>query len=302
MTGTTIKTTLRFSCLISGLLASALAAAQVSLYTHHNDSARSGANLSETQLTTANVNASGFGKLFSYTVDADVYAQPLVVQGVAIAGKGTHNVLYIATNNNSVYAFDADNNQGANAQPLWQVNFNNAAAGVTPVPVADVQTRQNIRNPGPIGVMGTPVIDPATRTLYLVARSKENTSYVQRLHALDLSSGAEKFGGPQVIAASIAGSGYDNVGGMVHFNPKWQNQRAGLALANGTVYIPWGSHEDHDPYHGWVLGYDATTLAQVAAYCVTPEGAQAGIWQAGQPPSIDVRAASPPRRACRGAS
>jgi hypothetical protein len=238
---------------LQAALVSLPAHAQVGQSTHHNDAARSGANLSETQLSTANVNVDQFGKLFSYTVDADVYAQPLIVPGVAIPGKGTHTVLYVATNNNSVYAFDADSNQGANAQPLWQVNFNNAAAGVTPVPVADVQTRQNIRNPGPIGVMGTPVIDLASRTLYLVARTKESGAYVQRLHALDLSSGAEKMGGPKVITASVPGSGYDSVGGMVSFNPKWQNQRAGLALANGTVYIAWGSHEDTDPYHGWVM-------------------------------------------------
>jgi hypothetical protein len=283
----------RVRCLLSALLLnaallSAPALAQVGQLTHHNDAARSGANLSETQLTTANVNVGQFGKLFSYPVDADIYAQPLVVPGIAIPGKGTHTVLYVTTMNNSVYAFDADTNQGANAQPLWQVNFNNPAAGITPVPVADVQTGQNIRNPGPIGVMGTPVIDPASRTLYLVARTKENGTYVQRLHALDLSTGAEKLGGPKVITASVAGTGNDNVGGVVSFNPKWQNQRPGLALANGIVYIAWSSHEDTLPYHGWVMGYDAATLAQTGALNVSPDGAQGGIWQSGQPPAIDA--------------
>src|SRR6202521_5322038 len=254
-------------CLLGALplaaaLAGAVARGEVAQTTQHNDWARSGANLSETQLGTANVNPSQFGKLLSYTVDADVYAQPLVVPGVAIPGQGTRTVLYIASNNNSVYAFDADANPGANTQPLWQVNFNNPGAGVTPVPAGDVQSGQNIRNPGPIGGMGNPVIEPGGGTLYLVARTKENGSYVQRLHALDLGSGAEKLGGPKLIAASVAGSGYDSVRGMISFNAKQQNQRAALALANGSVYIAWASHEDRDPYHGWVMAYDAATLAQ----------------------------------------
>jgi Bacterial Ig-like domain (group 3) len=293
MTPTQHRLRALFRCLLGALvlnaaLLSAPALAQVGQSTHHNDAARTGANLSETQLSTANVNMSQFGKLFSYTVDADVYTQPLVVPGVAIPGKGTHTVLYVASNNNSVYAFDADSNQGANAQPLWQVNFNNPAAGVTPVPVADAQTQQNIRNPGPIGVMGTPVVDLGSRTLYLVARTKENAVYVQRLHALDLSTGAEKMGGPKVIQASVPGTGYDSVGGSVTFNPKRQNQRAGLALANGTVYIAWSSHEDIDPYHGWVMGYSAATLTQTGALCVSPDGSKSGIWQSGQPPAIDA--------------
>src|SRR5206468_7242495 len=137
-----------------------------------------------------------FGRLFSYAIDADIYAQPLVVPGVAIPGKGTHNVVYVVTQNDSVYAFDADSNAGTNAQPLWQVNFTNPAAGITPVPVADVgdPSSGNIRRPGPIGIMGTPVIDASSGTMYLVARTKENGAYLQRLHALDIASGAEKFG------------------------------------------------------------------------------------------------------------
>ena len=273
-----------------GTLACESAWSQVNVLTHRYDNARTGANLAETQLNTSNVNSGQFGKLFSYGVDADIYTQPLVVRGVNIVGKGTHNVVYVATNNNSVYAFDADNNQGPNDVPLWQVSFN--GPGVTPVPASDVNTLNSIRTPGPIGIMGTPVINQATGTMYLVARTKETTgstpSYVQRLHALDLTSGAEKFGGPVIINAAVPGTGYDNVAGLVTFNPRTQNQRAGLALANGNVYIAWASYGDGDPYHGWIMAYNATTLQQSGVFCVTPDGKQAGIWQSGQPLSIDA--------------
>jgi hypothetical protein len=198
-------------------------------------------------------------------------------------------VVFVATNNNSVYAFDADNNQGANSQPLWQVNFN--GPGVTPIPATDLHTNNNIRTPGPIGIMGTPVIDRATGTMYLVARTKEisggTTSYKQKLHALDITSGAERFGGPIVIQASVQGSGYDSVGGFVSFNPLNQNQRAGLALANGYVYIAWASYGDTDPYHGWLMAYSAATLQQMGVFCVTPNGGKGGIWLSGEPVTID---------------
>ncbi len=264
--------------------------AQGDVWTHRYDNARTGANLTETQLNTSNVNTTQFGRLFSYAVDADVYTQPLVINNVSIPGKGTHNVVYVATNNNSVYAFDADNNQGANAQPLWQVNFN--GPGVIPLPATDVGTDNSIRTPGPIGIMGTPVIDQMTGTLYLVARTQDTSgstvSYMQQLHALDITTGAEKFGGPVVIQASVSGSGYDNIGGIVTFNPLQENQRAGIALANGNVYIAWASYGDTDPYHGWVMAYSASTLQQVGVLCITPNGERGGIWQSGQPLSVDV--------------
>src|SRR5262249_17210346 len=246
--------------------------------------------LAETQLNTSSVNIAQFGRLFSYAVDADVYTQPLVMRNVSVPGKGTHNVVYVATNNNSVYAFDADSNQGANSQPLWQVNFN--GPGVTPIPAADVLLNNSIRNPGPIGIMGTPVIDQATGTMYLVARTKEtiggNTSYKQRLHAPNLTNCPEKFGGPVVIQTSIAGTGYDSVGGLISFNPMTENQRAGLALANGNVYVAWASYGDRDPYHGWLMAFNATTLQLVGAFCATPDGSPAGVWMSGQPLSIDA--------------
>ena len=277
-------------CLGLGILTCESAWPQVNVWTHRYDNARTGANLAETQLNTSDVNPAQFGKLFSYAVDADIYAQPLVIAGVDIQGKGVHDAVYVATNNNSVYAFDADNNQGANGQPLWHVNFN--GPGVTPIPASDTGAQGNIRTPGPIGIMGTPVIDQTTGTMYLVARTKETVgstvNYVQRLHALDITSGAEKFSGPVVIQASVAGTGYDNVGGSVTFNPLMENQRAGLTLANGNVYIAWASYGDTDPYHGWVMAYSASTLQQVGVLCVTPDGERGGIWQSGQPLSVDT--------------
>ena len=264
--------------------------AQPSVWTHRYDNARSGVNVGEVQLNTSNVNPGQFGKLFSYGVDADIYTQPLVIANVAVAGKGTHNVVFVATNNNSVYAFDADTNRSGNDLPLWHVNFN--GPGVTPIPATDVQTLNSIRTPGPIGIMGTPVIDQATGTLYVVARTKEtagaSVTYVQRLHALDIRSGAEKFGGPVMITAAVAGTGYDNAGGVVTFNARTANQRPGLALANGNVYIAWSSYGDGGFYHGWVMAYSASTLQQVGVFCITPDGSRAGIWQSGQPPSIDA--------------
>ena len=288
---------LRFLILVGlcvGLLTSSVASiTQVSVWTHHNDNARTGANLKETVLDTTTVDASAnrFGKLFSYPVDADIYTQPLVVPGVSIAGKGTHNVVYVATQNDSVFAFDADSNAGDNAQPLWHVDLTHQAPGVTAVPAEDVTepASGNIRKPGPIGIMGTPVIDLSSKTMYLVARTKESDGYKQHLHALDITSGQEKFGGPMLVQATVPGNGYDSVSGSVAFNPKTQNQRSGLALApNGNVYIAWGAHDDFDFYHGWVMSYNATTLHQTEVFCTTPDGRMTGIWQSGQPPSIDA--------------
>jgi hypothetical protein len=255
--------------------------AQLAVWTHHNDNLRTGANLSETLLNTGNVKVNQFGRLFSYAVDADIYTQPLYVPGVSIPGNGTHNVVYVATQNDSVYAFDADSNAGANAQPLWQVNFTNPGLGVTAVPVADVgdPASGNIRRPGPIGIMGTPVIDLGTGTMYLVARTKENGSYFQRLHALDIATGAEKFGGPVTIQATVSG---------VAFDPRVQNQRPGLALDHGVVYVAWSAHDDFGNYHGWVMGYQASTLQQTGVFNATPTGSQGGIWQSGQPPAFDA--------------
>jgi hypothetical protein len=258
----------------------ARAHAQVDMLTWHNDLAHTGQNLQETTLTPANVNVASFGKLFSVKVDGWVYGQPLYKSQVAIPGKGTHNVVYVVTEHDSIYAFDAD----ARGAPLWHVTF--LQAGVRTVSFRDIGTVDIIPE---IGITSTPVIDDATGTLYVVAKTKEGArAYVHRLHALDIATGDEKFGGPVVIEATVPGSGGGSDGTTLPFDPRKQNQRAGLTLANGIVYIGWSAHGTNGPYHGWLMGYDAQTLAQVAVFNSTPNGNSGGIWQAGSPPAIDA--------------
>jgi hypothetical protein len=268
------------------LLAVIAAAAQVNVVTYHNDNSRSGQNLHESILTATNVQQTTFGKLFTQPVDGQIYAEPLVLANLRITGKGTHTVVYVATENDSVYAFDGTNNAGNNANPLWHVNFTNPAQGVTTVPSSDYGT--SAISPQ-VGISGTPVIDPTNSTLYVVAATKENGAYVQRLHALDVTTGAEKFGGPVVIAATVKGNGSGSSGGKLSFDPFRSNQRPGLLLQNGAIFITWASHglEDQFTYHGWVIGYNETTLKQVGAYCVTANGDQGGIWQSGDGPAAD---------------
>jgi hypothetical protein len=253
--------------------------------TWHNDTARTGQNLQETRLSPNNVNSSKFGKVFSYPVDGQIFGQPLFVYSVAIAGKGTFNVVYVATENDSVYAFDAD---GVNSGPLWQDAFINPGKGITPIPCADTGSGTDCPFTSVIGVTGTPVIDPGTGTMYLVAATKENGKYVQRLHALDISNGAEKFGGPVVIKASVKGTGDGSKHGIVSFSALHENQRTGLLLQNGTVYMGWASFGDVSPFHGWVLGYNASTLARTAVFVATPNGSDGGVWQSGAAFSTDT--------------
>ena len=245
-------------------------------YTFHNDNLRTGQNNNETVLTPANVNPVQFGKLFSYSIDGYAFASPLYVAGVNIPSSGLHNVVYVATENDSVYAFDAD---GLSTTPLWHVSF--LKSGVTTVPCADIGECGDI--PIQIGITSTPVIDPTSGTIYVVATTKEGTSYPQRLHALDITTGAEKFGGPVVLTASVPGTGVDSSGGKETFNSLRENQRTGLLLSNGVIYFAFGSHGDQSPWHGWVLGYNATTLQQVLAFNDTPDGSfgGGGIWQSG---------------------
>src|SRR5580704_12103552 len=216
--------------------------------TWHNDTSRTGQILTETTLTPANVNSTQFGKKFSFSVDQQIYTQPLFVSNLTVAGKGKHNVVLVATENDSVYAFDA---AGSPKTPLWHVNFTNPSQGITAVPCGD---NGGCAISTVIGITGTPVIDPTSKTMYLVSFTKENGTYVQRLHALDITSGAEKFGGSVVIQASVPGTGDGSINGMVPFQPLRQNQRPGLLLLNGVVYITWASFGDIDPYHGWVMG------------------------------------------------
>ena len=243
-------------------------------FTYHNDNFRTGQNLNETVLTPGNVNQNQFGELFSYPLDGIAFASPLYVANVNIPAQGFHNVVYVATEHESVYAFDAD---GLSRTPLWMVSF--LKSGATPVPCADTGECGDI--PNEIGITGTPVIDQASATMYVVAKTKEGADYVQRLHALDITTGAEKFGGPVVLQASVSGSGDGVAGGSVAFDPLRENQRPGLLLYNGVVYIGFASHGDQHPWHGWVLGYNATSLRQTMAYNVSPDGYGGGIWQSG---------------------
>jgi hypothetical protein len=248
------------------------------------DTFRTGQNLSETTLTPANVNQAQFGKLSSYSIDGVSDASPLYVANVNIPGQGFHNVVYVETEHDSVYAFDAD---GLSSNPLWKVSFLNSTPSTTVTPITPSDTGDCCPPNMPIesGITGTPVIDPATGTLYAVAVTKEVsstvTNFVQRLHALDITTGAEKFGGPVVIQASVPGTGDGSSGGQVSFDALRENQRAALLLTNGIVYIAWASHADKPPYHGWVMGYNASTLQRVMVYNTTPNGSDGGIWQSG---------------------
>ncbi|MEO8727153.1 MAG: Ig-like domain-containing protein [Acidobacteriaceae bacterium] len=235
-------------------------AAGISYTTWKNDAGRTGLNSAETILNLSNVNSANFGQLFKTTVDGGVWAQPLYMAGLTV-NRVTHNVVFVETSNDSAYAIDADS--GA---PLWKVSF--LSNGVTPVDGRVVNSTM-----GQIGITGTPVIDGTTNTIYFVAETAENggTSYVHRLHALDVTSGQEKFGGPVVITST-------------GFQPKEQLQRPGLLLANGNVYIGFGSQGDTDPYHGWLFAYDGTSLGQSAAWNITSADGQhprGAIWMGG---------------------
>jgi hypothetical protein len=251
------------------------------LFTQRGNNQRAGQNEEETVLFPNNVNSARFGKLSSHAVDGNIYAQPLYVANLDMGGLGVHNVVYVATEHDSVYALDADNPA---SPPLWQVSFINPAAGINSVSTTDVSN--NLISPE-YGITGTPVIDIQNGTLYVVAYTNEKGTLVYRLHALDIISGAEKLAGPVLIQASVPGTGDGSAGGSVALNPVRHLQRPGLLLMNGVVYIAFGSHTDTNPYHGWLLAYDAQTLQQVAVYNTTPNGGRGAIWQAGGGPAAD---------------
>ncbi|HTH53587.1 MAG TPA: hypothetical protein VL495_06530 [Edaphobacter sp.] len=248
------------------------------------DNARTGAYLNEKTLTPQNVNQQKFGKLFTLKVDGDIYAQPLYVANLPIPGKGTHDVVFIATEHNSVYAFDA---YGKPSTPLWHVSFVNK--DVTTVPVTDVSCP--FMQPE-VGITSTPVIDTKSGTLYVLARTKKEDApsrerYQQHLHALAITSGAEKFGGPVEIKASVHGSGDGAKIDSLAFDPLRENPRAALLLSNGSVYLTWGSSCDVGPYHGWVMAYNANTLKQKAVFNTSPDADDSGIWASDTGPASD---------------
>ncbi|HTG29401.1 MAG TPA: pyrrolo-quinoline quinone [Methylomirabilota bacterium] len=240
------------------------------VFTYHNDLSRDGVNSQEYALNTSTVKAATFGKRFACAIDASAYAQPLWVANVAIGG-GTHNVLIAATVHDTLYAFDAD---ASPCQTYWSKSL--LASGETWVSNMDVGGSTDLAPD--IGIVGTPVIDPATKTIYVVSKSKNGATIHQRLHALSLIDGSEKFTGPHEIAFTFNGNS---------FSPLSQNQRAGLALLNGVVYIAYASHGDVPSYFGWIVGYNAATLAQVSVFNDDPGVGFGGIWMAGGAPAID---------------
>jgi hypothetical protein len=269
--------------------------------TYHNDISRDGANAQEYALHPSNVTTSTFGKLFSCAVDESVYTQPLWIPNLTV-NSATHNVVFVATQNDSLYAFDADSNTTP-CTPLWHVNLLDSAhggtLGETAVPSGlpgylvgagggDIQPL--------VGVTGTPVIDLTTDTLYVVSKSVigSGPTFFQRLHAIDLATGNEKFSGPVNIAATYPGNG--DGGSMTTFVPQEENQRPGLALVNGIVYIAWASHEDTTPFYGWIIGYNASNLTQSSVFNVVPSApstpmigtaGEGGIWMSGGAPAAD---------------
>jgi hypothetical protein len=252
------------------LMAAHGAPAQVDVLTQHNNNARTGANLDETLLTPENVNKARFGMLFKRVLDDQLYTQPLIATRVQVGG-GTRDMVFVTTVNNSVYAFDA--NDAAAVLPIWHVNFG-IPANLHSADFGCLDIN------GQMGIIGTPVIDRQRGVLYVVsltragAAAAPGTGFIQRLHALDLATGADLPESPVTIEAP-------------DFNPLMQNQRPALALANGMVYVGYASHCDKDPYHGFLMAYDAASLAQVAVFNTSPTGSEASIWQSGQGPAVD---------------
>jgi outer membrane protein assembly factor BamB len=263
---------LRLFLLIWFSLSTVLVSSATDVVTYHNDIARTGQNLQETILSYSNVDSSSFGKLFVLPVDGVIDAEPLYLSSVTIPGNGTHNVVYTVTENDSVYAFDADT-----GTQLWHVSV--LANGESP---SDAHDCDQISPQ--IGIAATPVIDRDSGphgTIYVVAMSKNASTYFQRIHALDITTGKEEFGGPTTVQAKFPGHGDNSHNGYVIFAPGRYAERAGLLLLNHVLYTAWTSHCDERPYTGWLIGYDESTLAQTRVLNVTPNGNQGAIWQAG---------------------
>ena len=254
--------------------------AQVDVLTANYDNNRTNANLNEWILNTSNVNPTQFGKLYSFPVDGQVYAQPLYVHALQMPGKGTLNVLYVATMHNSVYAFDADATSGT--APLWHVNLG-PSVDPTSFNVPGASYTDILHE---VGILGTPTIDRTGRTIYVANETVQNGADAFYLHALDLTTGDEKLNGPVEIQASVSGTGWggsgDAVNGQLPLLAQDHIQRPGLLLAGSTIYIGFGSHGDYAPWHGWIVAYDATNLQQTAVFNTTPSAAGSAIWQGGR--------------------
>jgi Glycosyl hydrolases family 39/Bacterial Ig-like domain (group 2) len=252
------------------------------VFTYYMDNNRSGANTNETVLTPGNV-ASSFGQLFARNVDGNVYAQPLYVANLLIPNVGYRNVVFVATEHDSVYAFDAD---GLSTTPLWQTSFINASAGITTIPSSALPSGDEVGTE--VGITGTPVIDPTTNTMYVLAATLENGTYHNRLHALDITTGADMAGSPVDIAATYPGTGDGSTKKhKLNFNVTEEFNRSALLLSNGVVYIAWASYLDQPPFHGWLMAYAANNLTQLGVWVSTPNGSDGGIWESGCGPAAD---------------
>ncbi|HEX4645892.1 MAG TPA: chitobiase/beta-hexosaminidase C-terminal domain-containing protein, partial [Verrucomicrobiae bacterium] len=288
---------MKYLPILLGLCLTSASAQTVSVLTYHYDNARTGQNTNEIVLTPANVNTNTFGVLFTYPVDGQIYAEPLIMTNVVIPGQGAHNVVIVATQHDSVYAFDADSNAGPNGGLLWHSSMGTSAAtpnnffGSRYGPYHDIDPE--------VGITSTPVIDPVSGTIYVDAFTDEGSSFVHRIHALDITTGAERTNSPVVVTASLPGIGVGSSGGILSFNPLQHLQRPALTLAGGMLYVAYSGYADTDPYHGWVIGFNTATLKQVTNYVfnTTPNATTAafggnagegGIWQSGNGLSVDA--------------
>ena len=275
------KSCLRSACVAvcANTVLSLSAFAQTNVLTSNYDNQRTNSNTHENILNTSNVNTSNFGKLGSFPVDGQIYAQPLYASAVPITGKGTHNVVFVATMHNSVYAIDADAPQIIT--PLWQVNLGPS------VPSSTLNFYDAVPE---VGILSTPVVDLTRQVIYVSAETLENGAPLFRLHALSLADGHEILGGPVIVSATVAGTGDGSDGsGSLAFDATWHLQRPGLALVNGAVYLSFGSHADDGLFHGWMIAYDASNLKhQTAVYNATPNTWGGSIWQSGRAPAIDA--------------
>jgi hypothetical protein len=272
------------------LFCSSLITAQVAVTTYQNDNSRSGTNPHETTLTTTNVNVARFGRLAVFAVQGYVYAQPLYVPNLVIGGT-SHNVLYVATEHDQVYAFDVNS-----GQQIWHTNF---IAGVGPQLVASTVSSNDVHCPNlvpEIGITGTPVIDTASKTMYVSAETKvynpinQTTIYYHIVHALDITTGLDKVS-PRVVAARVQGTGTGSINGYISFNAFLELQRAALLLSNGQVYVTWASNCDNGSFHGWLISFNKTNLVETGAFLDTPNGYDGGIWGGGSGPAADANGA-----------